>query len=208
MRGTPRFAAILLAGALSLSAAAAVSAANAAKARQPGRIAAAISPAWFSRLSLTPDQQTKVQAANETLRADLQKVRNLTSPDEKKAALREARQTYRQTIQAALTPAQVTQLESVMAAARQFHALGPVGVRLATLNLTDAQEGKIKEIAAKYQPDIARLHASLKDAADKKSVRDQIHELQQKIVNEVKAVLTPEQVAQLQPAGSRLKASR
>lgn len=197
MRRSARFAAVMLAGALSLSLAVAVSAAKRAGGSNAGHIAAAISPAWFGRLNLTSDQQTKLNAANTALRAELEKARSLSSPDDKKAAVRQARQTYRQTLQATLTADQIAQLKALAAAARQYHGLGPIGVRLAALDLTDLQQTKLQEIATKYQPDLQKLHASLKDAADKPAVRAQIHALQQKMAEEARALLTPEQIAQL-----------
>ena len=81
-------------------------------------------------------------------------------------------------------------------------------VQLVGLNLTSEQQGKIKEIAARHQPEIEKLRSSLRDATDKKPVRNQIRDLQAKMLDEVKAALTPGQIAQLQPAGRRLQASK
>jgi Spy/CpxP family protein refolding chaperone len=208
MRRSLRLAAVLMTGALMLSPAVIASAATGAKSSHQGHGVAVISQAWYSRLNLTPDQQTKVQAANDTYRADMEKARSLTAPDQKKEAARQAHRAYRDAIQAVLTPDQQNQLQSMMAEAREYHNLGPVGVQLVGLNLTSEQQAKIKEIAARHQPDVEKLQSSLKEAADKKPIHEQIRDLQGKMLDEVKAVLTPEQVAQLQPAGRRLQASK
>ena len=184
MRRSLKLAAVLMTSGFSLSLAMMAPAATRATGSHPSHGAAVISQAWYSRLNLTPDQQTKVQAA------------------------RQAHKAYRDAIQAVLTPEQQNQLRSMMAEAREYHDLGPVGVQLVGLNLTSEQQGKIKEIAARHQPEIEKLHSSLRDATDKKPVRNQIRDLQAKMLDEVKAALTPGQIAQLQPAGRRLQASK
>ena len=208
MRRSLKLAAVLMTSGFSLSLAMMASAATRATGSHPSHGAAVISQAWYSRLNLTPDQQTKVQAANDTYRADMEKARSLTASDQKKEAARQAHKAYRDAIQAVLTPEQQNQLKSMMAEAREYHDLGPVGVQLVGLNLTSEQQGKIKEIAARHQPEIEKLHSSLRDATDKKPVRNQIRDLQAKMLDEVKAALTPGQIAQLQPAGRRLQASK
>ncbi len=208
MRISQRIAAVLFAVTLSVSLAGVASAARGQQGQSRARAAAAIPQVWLSKLNLTPDQQVKLQAAGDTYRADMGKARSLTNPDEKRAGTRQARKTYRDAMQAVLTPVQQHQLEAMRAEARDYRDLGAVGNQLVGLNLTDEQKGKIKGIAETYRPKLQELHTSLQSAADKKPVRDQIRDLRQKMVDEVKAVLTPEQAAQLVPAKRSLKASR
>lgn len=206
MRIAQRVAAVCLAGALSVSLAVAASAARAQN-RQNRAPAAAIPQIWINRLNLTADQQSRVQAASDAYRADMEKSRSLISADEKRTAARQARQTYQRALVAVLTPAQQDQLKAMRAQAREYHDLGPMANQLAVLNLSAEQQEKVKGIADRYRPKLQDLRTSLRTAADKKPVRDQMRDLRQQMTTEVKAVLTPDQLAQL-PAPARRRALR
>jgi Spy/CpxP family protein refolding chaperone len=71
------------------------------------------------------------------------------------------------------------------------------------LNLTDDQKTKVKAIGTKYQPELMKLRQEQRTATDRRAVQQQITALNQKIMEEVKAVLTPEQIKQLPPPGRR-----
>lgn len=198
MKFSSRLSAALLAGALSLSL-------SAAFAQQGGRGGAGVPPALLNRLNLTADQKSKVDAATAALRADMEKAQALTDAKEKRMASRKAQETYQASIKAALTEDQQKQLQGMMAEAREYSDLGPGGAMLVGLDLTAEQKTKVKEIGAKYKPDVEKLRASMKDATDKAAVRAQMNDLNKKIMDEVKTVLTPEQQQKLAAAAPRGK---
>lgn len=202
MRIAQRLASVLLASALALSLAVAASAAQGAKGQHHGTHA--ISQVWLNRLNLSADQQAKIKSATDGYQVELQKTQSLTGK-EKRQATRQARTTYQNTVQAVLNPDQQKQLETMQAEARQYHDMGGVGNRLVGLNLTEEQKSKVKAICDKYQPEIQKLRASQKEATDKRAVRTQRRDLNQKMADEVKAVLTPDQQQQFQPAARQHK---
>jgi Spy/CpxP family protein refolding chaperone len=203
-----RLAAILLASSMTLLLSLAASGVQSPRDRSATRAPAAIPQAWLARLNLTADQQLKLQAAGDAYRTDIQKAQSLTSAGERTTAARQARKTYRDAVVAALTPEQQQKLRTMRAEARDYHDLGAMANQLVILNLTDEQKGKIKGIADQYRPKLRELRASLRDASDRKAIRRQMRDLRLKMVDEVKAVLTPEQAAQLQTARVNLRTAR
>ena len=196
MQMLQRAAALLLAGGIALSLSLSAHAQRGQRGLQ-GERGGAASATLIQRLNLTTDQQTKVKAAADTFRADIQKARAMTDPQARRQAMRQARQNYETALNAALTPDQQRQLQSLREEARQYRAFGPIGSRLAGLNLTDDQKTKIKAIAAKYQPETDKLRTALRNGGDREQLRTQSRELRRKMRNEVTAVLTPEQQKQL-----------
>ncbi|HEU4752209.1 MAG TPA: Spy/CpxP family protein refolding chaperone, partial [Armatimonadota bacterium] len=103
-----------------------------------------------------------------------------------------------------LNAEQQTQLATLLAEARELRSVGPgLAAQLAGLNLTAEQKTKVKEIGAKYQPEMSKLRASLRDATDKAPIQAQLREQQTKMTDEVKAALTPEQAQKLTPVRRR-----
>jgi Spy/CpxP family protein refolding chaperone len=151
----------------------------------------------LQRLNLTADQQTKLKSAGDAYRADVEKARGMTDPQQRRQAMRQARQSYETALNAALTADQQAQLKSMRDEARQYRAFGPVGTQLVGLKLTDEQKTKIKAIAAKYQPEVDKLRASQRSGSDREQLRSQSRELRRKMRDEVMAVLTPEQQKQI-----------
>lgn len=195
-----RVAAGLLAGALSLS----LAVASFAQADGGGRRGGASIPvAILKKLELTDEQKSKIQAAADALKTDNDAAQQLSTPKEKRQAGKAAREKYEAAVKAALNADQQTKLTAMLGEMQQYSDLGPLAGQMVGLNLTDEQKGKIKEIAGKYQPELRKLRASQKDATDKQAVMAQIREQQQKMMGEVRAVLTPEQREQL--GGGRRK---
>jgi Spy/CpxP family protein refolding chaperone len=187
-----RVAASLLAGSLMLSLAAA-SFAQAPARRPTGAIPTAI----VSKLNLNDDQKAKVKIANDTYQAESNEAAKLTTPKEKRAANRTARTKYETAVKAVLTPDQQTQLDALLAEAKEYKDFGPmVGSQMAVVGLTAEQKVKVKEITAKYLPELEKLRAAQKEATDKQAVQAQIREQQQKMAAEVREFLTPEQQKQ------------
>jgi Spy/CpxP family protein refolding chaperone len=195
MRSFQRAAALLLAGGITLSLSLSAQAQRGQRGLQ-GERGGAASATLLQRLNLAADQQTKVKAAADTFRADIEKARAMTDPQARRQAMRQARQNYETALNAVLTPDQQRQLQSLREEARQYRAFGPIGARLAGLNLTDDQKTKIKAIAAKYQPETDKLRTALRNG-DREQLRTQSRELRRKMRDEVMAVLTPEQQKQL-----------
>jgi Spy/CpxP family protein refolding chaperone len=204
MRVPQRIAALFVAGAMAITMSAAALAAPGAKGAKGGKRGGAVSPALMSRLNLNEEQKAKLAQAEATFKAETDKAKGLTGAD-KKQATKQARETYEAAVRATLTTEQQQQLKTMMAEAAEYKGLGPVGNQLVGLNLTAEQKTKIKDIGAKYGPQLQTLREQQKSATDKKALRSQMQDLQQKIMTEVKAVLTPEQQQKLQPVARKKK---
>lgn len=191
---------MLLAGVLALS----VSAAFAQKGARGGG-GQLIPQSVLAKLNLNEDQQAKVKAASDAYVADLEKSKALATPKEKRQASRQARATYESSVKGALNPDQQKQLQAIVDQAAEFKGMGPMGMRVAALDLTADQKAKVKEIVAKYEPELQKLRASRKDATDKKAVAAEVKSVTAKMTDEIKTVLTPEQAKELAPAGKRKK---
>lgn len=188
-----RVAAGLLAGTLSLSlATAAFAQAGGGRGRGP-----VIPPAILNKLELSDEQKSKVQAAGDALKMDNEAAQKLSTPQEKRQATRAAREKYLAAVKSALNPDQQARLTAMLEEVKQYSELGPMAGQFVGLNLTEDQKGKVNEIAGKYQPELQKLRASQRDAADKQAVMAQIRERQQKMMAEIRQVLTPEQRKQL-----------
>jgi len=198
----------LVAGVLGLCLTAAVGHTVNAQKGQKKNKAGAISQAWLTKLNLNTDQQAKVKAATDAYQTELQKAEALTTPKEKKKATRGAQNAFEGAVKAVLTPDQQKQIDSWMAEARDFQTMGPIGNQLVGLNLTTDQKAKIKEIAAKYQPEIEKIRDQAKISMDKKASQMEVRAQTKKMMTEIKTLLTPDQQKQLQPlARKKAKAS-
>ncbi len=204
-----RLAGAVLMGVLALSLAG-NAAAQLGQQRQRGQRAGRgmISTAVLAKLNLTAEQQEKMKAAQEAYTAELQKAQALSTPEEQRQASRQARESYQLALQKLLTADQRKQLQELTAQSAQTRGIGQLGTQLAGLNLTEEQQKKVKEITAKYQPEFQKLRASQKQTTDRQAVRLHMRELTTKMMAEVRAVLTPEQQKQLQPAGRRNRSAR
>jgi Spy/CpxP family protein refolding chaperone len=191
MRPFSRLAPILLAGALSLALSGGALAQKGA-ARGP----AVASPVLLKRLNLNADQQAKANAAADAYKAEQEKA-NALQAKEKRQALKAARDKYQADLNAALTSEQQKQLQEWQAEALQYGEVGPV---LVGMNLSDEQKGKIKEINAKYDPQVQKLRADMKSASDKTALKAQIADANKQRMGEIRALLTPDQQKQLPTA--------
>jgi Spy/CpxP family protein refolding chaperone len=191
-----RLAALALASALSLSVITVASAQRQGRGGR-GRGAAVLSQAWIDHLNLSADQQSKIKAATDAYRADAEKARGL-SGDERRQASQQARTSYRSAISSILSADQQKQIQTWREEAQQYRGLGPMANQLVVLNLTDDQKSKIKEIINKHQPDMEKLRSSAQ-GGDRTALRSQMRDLNQKMREEVKAVLTADQQKQLGP---------
>jgi hypothetical protein len=166
---------------------------------------AAVPPAvLLEKLDLTADQQGKLDTATAAYRAETKKVAGVTGK-EKRQRTKQARLAYDAAIRSVLTDDQEKSLAAMMQEAEEYRGLGPMGARLVGLNLSAEQKSRIRQIAARHAPELEKLKAERKAAADKKSVRPEIRRQQQQMMSEVRAVLTPQQANQLRPAGNGRK---
>jgi hypothetical protein len=189
MRPFPRLAPILLAGALTLALSGGAALAQKGAARGP----AVASPVLLKRLDLNADQQAKANAAAEAYKAEQQKA-NALEGKEKRQAMKAARDRYTADLNAALTPEQQKQLQAWQAEAQQYGEVGPM---LVGMTLSDEQKSKIKEINAKYDPQVQKLRADMKSASDKTALKAQISDANKQRMGEIRAILTPDQQKQL-----------
>jgi len=208
MRLSQRLCVVLLAGALSVSVAAAAPGEKGQRAPGAGKAAVA-APAILSKLDLTPDQQTRIRAAAATLKSERQKAQALSTSEEKRQAMRTAAMNYQTTLKSVLTAEQQEQLKGMAQTARQYRGSGRIGQQVATMNLSSEQKSKIQAIMARYQPEMQKLRAEQRSASDKQSLRGRMQELNEKLMQEMKAVLTPAQLQQMGPVrGARKNAGR
>jgi len=154
--------------------------------------------AWIDHLSLNADQQSKLKAASDTYRADVQKARGLSGQERRQAA-QQARSSYETAVNGILTADQQKQVQALRDEAQQYRGLGPMANQLVVLNLTDDQKSKIKEIISKHQPEVEKLRSDAQGGGDRTALRTQARDLNQKMRDEVKAVLTADQQKQLGP---------
>jgi hypothetical protein len=192
MQLTQRLWAIATAGFLAVSVSAAAIAQQGAK---PPR--GAVPQVFLNKLMLTAEQKGKVKAATDQLQTELTAANALTTPKEKRQATNKARKSYETAVNGALTEEQQKQLQAMKDEAKQFAGMGQIGNQMVGLNLSDEQKTKINQIRAKHQPELEKLRAELKGASDKKSLQDQIKQVNTKMADEVKAVLTADQLKQL-----------
>jgi Spy/CpxP family protein refolding chaperone len=166
--------------------------------RRGGGLAGGVPPQWLARLNLTADQKPRIDAAVAAYRAEMEKAQALPR-EERGAVLGKAAEVYAASLREILTADQVKQLQAMM---EEAAALGPIGIPVLSLDLSEAQRTRLKEIAAKYQPEFAKLRALAAQTENpREALRPQYEELNRKITEEVRAVLTPEQQKQLD--GSR-----
>ncbi len=162
----------------------------------------AIPAPWLERLNLDEAQKAKVKAATEALMAEQQKIQTLAQ-EERRQAFMTARTNYETAIKGTLNADQSKKLEAMRAEAMQYMALGPIGNQLVGLNLTDEQKAKVKEIGAKYQPEMEKLRAEMQNTQDRQALQMKQRELSMKVFEDIKAVLTPEQQKNFMPIRRR-----
>jgi Spy/CpxP family protein refolding chaperone len=173
------------------SAALALSLATAASAQRPGRGRGNNTlTAFIPKLQLTDEQKSKLQPAMEAFRAEQQRIRGLQDRAEQRTARMKATETLETAVKGVLTADQQKQLDALRAEAREYAGMGPMAIRLTGLNLTAEQKGKVKEIAAKYQPELEKLRG---EQTDRQAALQQMRELNMKMSADVRAVLTPDQ---------------
>lgn len=154
-----------------------------------------VSPALLKKLDLTPEQQQKLQAANQTLEQELQKVAPTGDKNERRQAGRAAYEAYEAAVLGMLTAEQKTRLEALRAEEKELLSLGPVGSQLVGLDLTDDQKSKIRAIVDRHQPELQKA----KESGDKQTAKQTITEVNRKMRDEVLSILTPEQQKALGP---------
>lgn len=151
----------------------------------------------LNRLGITPEQQTKIRSAVDAYQAEMRKAEGLTTREERGQVARTAAEGYRAALAAALTPEQQKQLQGLLEEAR---SLGPLGPQLVVLDLTEPQKVKLKEIAARAQADVEKLRA---EGVEGPALRTRYGEITGRMLDESRAVLTPEQQKQFQPPDPR-----
>ncbi len=144
------------------------------------------------KLQLTAEQEAKLDVARQAWEEELARVKAQGAGADLKQALGGAAAGYRSVLAAVLSPAQRVQLLDLVEEARQYGALGEVGIALAAMDLTVEQKGRIQEAVARAQPELERLGAAAKLNRDEAAAR-QAEELRRKLLDEVTAYLSPRQ---------------
>ena len=155
------------------------------------------------KLNLTDDQKAKIQPI---LQSEFQQARTIRqnqslTPDQQKAQLEQLRQTTRDQTKQLLTPEQVAQMGKgpEMGKGGPGGPRGPEGGPLAwmskNLNLTDDQKAKIQPILQSEFQQARTIHQNQSLTPDQQKA--QLQQLRQTTRDQVKQILTPEQVAKL-----------
>jgi len=150
-------------------------------------------------LNLTPAQQKRINAIMEEHRKRALSVRQSNlSPERKSAQLNEIRQDARQKITQVLTPMQRKKAQAMMQARPAGRGMfgGPMQGGFAELNLTPAQQEKIRAIRQKGMEAVrdVRMNAKLSERAK----ADRIQAIRNRTHEEVMSVLTREQRRKLE----------
>lgn len=159
--------------------------------------------AWALRLKLNADQSAKLKAAGESYQAAAQGARTLQDAD-RRAAMQKAGEDYKAAVAGALNDEQKKQLEAMRAEAMEYRGLGGLATQLVAMDLTAEQKTKVKDIGAKYQAEGTKLREEARASmADRQVTGQKMREMNAKLFEEVKAVLTPEQQKNLRQPGPR-----
>ncbi|MEO8561423.1 MAG: hypothetical protein ABI601_05065 [bacterium] len=70
---------------------------------------------------------------------------------------------------------------------------GGIGRIITGITLTEAQQTKVTEITAKYQPELLKIRESFQNGGDRAEGMKKMNEINEKMYPELRAVLTPEQ---------------
>ena len=166
------------------------SAAQAQKVRKPAVMAELLTPLVVKELAITDGQQGNILTAINQYAAARKGVKD-------KAELQTVRQEFQASLKTILTEDQQLALEDLRLDAADYIGLPGLSLQLASLKLTDEQSAKIKTTLAKYGAELKALSEQVKASGDKKAVAPRLKELTKQRQDEVLAVLTDEQKAQL-----------
>ncbi|HTE20638.1 MAG TPA: Spy/CpxP family protein refolding chaperone, partial [Armatimonadota bacterium] len=191
MRFTHRIAAAVVAGLLSLALSTAAVAQG--QGRRGGR-GATLPAVWATKLMLTEEQKGKIEAANTAYRTETRGLASVTDQQERRAVGQKARETYTTALNGILTADQQKQVAALREAVREYEGMGEAATTMVALDLTEEQKTKVKAIAAKYQPELEKLRAQRQTATDRRALRQQMRAEYDKMMDEVKAILTPAQI--------------
>lgn len=151
----------------------------------------------MEQLNLTPQQRQKVQALRKQQMQQMQALRtSKLTPEQRRARMQTLRQTHDKQLRAILTPAQnvrLTQLQSQRGGRRGGMDLNRMKQQL---NLTAAQENKIRAILKKAEADQARLRPQ--GTPPNPAQRTKMRELRQRTMQQIQSVLTAEQRQKVQ----------
>lgn len=149
-------------------------------------------PQLLSRLKVTPEQQGKLDAAVQTLQTLMRKVGPQATREQRGQAVTEAQQGYREAVLTILTPEQLQQVQPIL---REAIRLGPLGMQVMAMDLSDAQRMKLSTIADRFEPEYAKLRTEA--AGNREALRGQFEELNARRERELREVLTPDQQRRL-----------
>jgi len=156
-------------------------------------------------LKLSDDQRARIQDLVQTVRLDIQKVFGATPAERQdrreqiRAQLRVIVQKYQQKVAAILTPAQSQRLAELTIQSRGYLAITDAQVA-AELKLTDKQKQQIEQLFQEDRDQRAEMRNSTRGTgkAGRLKRRAWRKELNVKLDEGLKAVLTPEQLKQFE----------
>ena len=152
-------------------------------------------------LNLTADQKTKLKSVHESVRQQIEALRNdpTLSADDKRAKIRSLRESTRQQFQAVLTPEQQQLLQNGRRNRREGRAFGPgfgrSGGPLAGLGLTTDQRTQIETIHKSTKDQVSAIRNDATLSTEQKEAK--LKSLRQSSHQQVSAILTPEQQQKL-----------
>lgn len=148
--------------------------------------------AAFKAIKPTAEQQTKFDALEKTLLADMQELRGL-DPEERRSKMQEVSGKFEKDVEALLTPEQLPAYKEALKKERQRMQGGPMA-QLETLKLTDDQKKKIQPLVTDAMAQVQKLMQDR--SGDRQTIMQQVMGIMEDMKGKIRPILTPEQVKQ------------
>ncbi len=149
-------------------------------------------------LNLTDQQKTQMQSIMQTQRQQAQTIRqdSSLSPELKKDKLKQLRESTHQQMMALLTPEQQQKMKDLRAQHQGMRRGAAGRGPFARLNLTDEQKTKIQPLMQTQHQQVQAVRQDTSLTPEQKQAK--IREIHQSTRTQIEAVLSPEQLQQLQ----------
>ncbi|MEI6430693.1 MAG: hypothetical protein WCP07_00795 [bacterium] len=147
----------------------------------------------FKAINPTPEQQTKFDALEKTMMADLTELRDV-APEERRGKMQEASTKFEKGIEALLTPEQLPVYKDALEKERKRAQGGPMA-QLEALNLTPEQKKQIEPIVKDTMAEIQKARQDR--TGDRQTQMQQMMGILAGMKSKIRPLLTPAQQKQL-----------
>jgi Spy/CpxP family protein refolding chaperone len=160
----------------------------------------------FQQLNLTEDQQTQVKTINDDFRKQVQELKkneNITVKDQKDRmqALRNDHKTKMQNLLTSDQKAQLEKMKQDRKATHEVDAKAKMDKMKIRLGLSDDQVARLKKSRTETAAKMKAIHENASLTDDQK--KEQAKELMKQRKENLKSILTEEQLKKMQDRGSR-----